>query len=267
VSHIRRIFLVALVMMVPQVVHAEATVGHVVLVSGAATLQQISNAPVEAKFGADVHKMDTLETHNGKLKILFNDKTLLTLGANTKVLVTEHFYNKKRAERSSVYDIVHGTVRAIVDKPGDLKTNDVQLQTPTAVAGIRGTDVAVHAAGKSARMACFNGAFKAYAKSNPENGVMVKTGEWTDISGPTPTKPLPVTASALKQFSDVMNGESVEDILNQLGAGALSETPEKIQPQPQHQEQPPQLPYLPGGNTNTPSDAGTGGDSPTPPGE
>lgn len=245
---------------------AETAVGHVVWVKGVATVRHVSGAAVPAAFGADVLQMDTLETASGELKVLFDDKTLLFLGANTKVLVTEHVYDPSKGERSTIYDVVRGTVRAIVDQPSVLKKNDVRLQTPTAVAGIRGTDVGVRMTGKTARMVCFNGLFEAYAKSNPEGKVMVKTGQWTDISGPTPTSPQPVTQDILRQFSDVLTSATLQEVMNQKGA-ALSATPPAASPSdegtppamapqaPLTPQQPVTPPIVPGGTTNTPSDA------------
>lgn len=260
-----------LVLVMPVLVRAEAAIGHVAFVKGAASIQHVSSGAVAAKFGADIFQMDTISTQDGEIKILFVDKTMLILGANSKVLITEHVYNPKNGVRKSLFSIVKGTVRAIVDQAGKLRENDVRLQTTTAVAGIRGTDAGVRAVGQSARMVCFDGAFEAFAKSNPEGKVMVRTGEWTDISGPTPTRPAPVTADVMRQFGDVLGSNGVKDILKQSGAEAIAvppsappppsgsqSPPETPSPTPQspQQEQPPAPQYLPGGNTNTPSDAG-----------
>lgn len=245
---------------------AETAVGHVVLVKGVATIRHLSGAAAPAAFGAEVLPMDTLETASGELKVLFEDKTLLFLGANTKVLLTEYVYNPSKGERSTIYDIVRGTVRAVVDQPSVLKKNDVRLQTPTAVAGIRGTDVGVNLSGKTSRMVCFNGLFEAYAKSNPEGKVMVKTGQWTDISGPIPSSPQPVTQDTLRQFSDVLTAATLQEVMNQKGA-ALSAPPPDVAPSPKgtapvvapqappSPQQPVTPPIVPGGTTNTPSDA------------
>jgi hypothetical protein len=265
-----------LVMVMPVLARAEASIGQVSFVKGAATVQHVSGSAEPAAFGADIFPVDTIETKAGEIKLLFADKTMLILGANSKVLITEHVYNPKKGVRRSLYDIVKGTVRAIVDQTGRLQENDVRLQTPTAVAGIRGTDAGVVTMANVARFVCFDGAFEASAKSNPAGRVMVKTGEWTEVRGPTPTRPAPVTVDVLRQFSDVLNGESVKEVLNQAGAEALaappsgtkdsSQTPQyqsappaeepATTPQSPQQEQPPSPQYLPGGTTNTPSDAG-----------
>ena len=268
------IIVAALLLAMSTVAHAEAPIGHVAFVKGAASIQHVSGAAMPAQFGADVFQMDTIETKGGEIKILFVDKTMLILGANSKVLITEHVYAPKSGVRKSLFSIVKGTVRTIVDQAMKLKENDVRLQTATAVAGIRGTDAGVQVRPRSARMVCFNGAFEAFAKSNPAGAVMVRTGEWTEISGPTPTRPAPITMDVMRQFGDVLEGDSLQDILNQAGAEAMAapptagtptqppassqpapETPSEV-PQSPQQEQPPTPQYLPGGNTNTPSDAG-----------
>lgn len=263
-------------LVVSAIAHAEASIGQVAFVKGAATIRHVSGAAVPAQFGAELFAMDTIETAAGEIKLLFNDKTLLILGPASKVLITEHVYNPRKGERRTLYDIARGTVRAIVDQAGKLRENDVRLQTPTAVAGIRGTDAGVRTSGAAARFVCFDGAFEAAARSNPAGAVMVRSGEWTEVSGPTPSRPAPVTPAVMRQFSEVLGGESVKDVLNQAGAEALAappaattdttqtpqyqsapptESPQET-PQSPQQEQPPTPQYLPGGTTNTPSDAG-----------
>lgn len=267
-----------LLLCVAVVARAEAPVGQVAFVKGAATIQHVSSAAGPAKFGDDVFQMDTIETGDGEIKILFADKTMLMLGSKSKVLITEHVYSPKTGVRKSIFSIVKGTIRTIVDQAVKLKENDVRLQTATAVAGIRGTDAGVQAQTRSARFVCFDGAFEAFAKSNPAGAVMVRTGEWTEVSGPTPTRPAAITPDMMRQFGDVLSDNGVRDILNQSGADTLaapppapSPAPAGSQPPPEaptptpqspQQEQPPTPQYLPGGNTNTPSDAG--GDTPTP---
>jgi hypothetical protein len=262
-----------LIVAVPILARAEAPIGHVAFVKGTANIQHVSSSASPAKFGDDVFQMDTIETKDGEVKILFVDKTMLILGANSKVLITEHVYAPKAGIRKSLFSIVKGTVRTIVDQAMKLKENDVRLQTATAVAGIRGTDAGVQAQARTARFVCFNGAFEAFAKSNPADAVMVRTGEWTEISGPTPTRPAAITPDVMRQFGNVVEGDSLKDILRQAGAETISalpaaatptQTPASSQPAPEtpgstpqspQQEQPPQPQYLPGGNTNTPSDA------------
>lgn len=258
----------------PVLARAEASIGQVAFVSGTATVSHLSSAAGAAKFGADIFQMDTIETKDGELKVLFVDKTMLILGANSKVLITEHVYNPKSGVRKSLFSIVKGTVRTIVDQAVKLRENDVRLQTATAVAGIRGTDAGVQAGARSARFVCFNGAFEASAKSNPAGAVMVKTGEWTEISGPTPTQPAAITPDVMRQFGEVLGSGGVKEILKQSGAEAIAAVPAtgtptppssgsqpppelpSSTPQSPQQEQPPTPQYLPGGNTNTPSDAG-----------
>lgn len=264
--------MILLVLAMPILARAESPVGQVAFVKGAASIQRVSAAAAPARFGTDIFQMDTLETQDGEIKVLFSDKTMLVLGANSKVLVTEHVFTPKNGVRKSLFSIVKGTIRTIVDQTVKLRENDVRLQTATAVAGIRGTDAGVHAMAQSARFACFDGAFEAFAKSNPAGAVMVRTGEWTEVSGPTPTRPAPITMDVMRQFGDVLGSDSVKEILNQSGAEAIAAPPPEApalpsgsQPPPEppapapqspQQEQPPQPQYLPGGNTSTPSDAG-----------
>lgn len=263
------------VLLLSAVAQAETAVGQVVFVKGIASIQHVAGAATPAAFGDSVQQLDTLQTAKGELRVLFDDKTLLTLGANSKVLVSEHVYKPAQRTRRSLFEIVTGTVRAIVDQPTALRENNIRLQTPTAVAGIRGTDAGVNVTADAAQFVCFNGLFEAHAKTNPRAGVRVKTGYWTEIRGDVPTPPAPITATTMQPFSGVLNKDELKDILKQSGAVPLTTPPPsasgttspQAQPQqttppppaPEQPTQPVTPPMVPGGTTNTPSDAANTG--------
>ena len=86
--------------------------------------------------GAKVFLGDRFQTgENSGAKILFNDDTLISLGANTKFEITEFVYNPSR--RKSVSNIVTGKIKAIIQRfEGE---TDVQFVTPKGIAGVKGT--------------------------------------------------------------------------------------------------------------------------------
>ncbi len=105
-----------------------AVKGQVTVISGGVT-EQISQ-------GARVFLGDRFQTgENSGAKILFNDDTLISLGANTQFEITEFVYNP--TSRKSVSNILTGKIRAIIQKfEGE---SDVQFVTPNGVAGVKGT--------------------------------------------------------------------------------------------------------------------------------
>ncbi len=105
-----------------------AVKGQVTVVSGGVS-EQVNQ-------GARVFLGDRFQTgENSGAKILFNDDTLISLGANTKFEITEFVYNPAR--RKSFSNILTGKVKAIIQKfEGE---SDVQFATPNGVAGVKGT--------------------------------------------------------------------------------------------------------------------------------
>ena len=91
-----------------------------------------------------IFRGDTLITeHEGGVTILLVDQSALTLTGRSKMLIDRSFYRLgSRAEkRNTKLQLLFGKVRAFVSKiTGD---SDYTITTPTAVAGVRGTDFAL----------------------------------------------------------------------------------------------------------------------------
>ena len=80
---------------------------------------------------------DQLRTlDDGKLKLVFRDDTVLTLAPNSQLAITDQVVGAAPVSR---FSLLLGTVRAVVTdryaKPG----SRFEVQTPTAIAGVRGT--------------------------------------------------------------------------------------------------------------------------------
>lgn len=128
-----------------------------------------------AQFKEDVSVGDAIETKGGNAKILFVDDTVLTLKENTKTLITQFLFNPSAKTRKSVFDVAHGKIRTVV---GKFYGNDqpVEIKTPTAVAGIRGTDVGADVGHNGTTFYCFSGKFDAFNVLSPDKVVPVSKG-------------------------------------------------------------------------------------------
>ncbi len=211
-------------------IEAEEAAGKVVFVKGKATVTRLQDRTTQdLAFNDDIFPMDTLQTGNGNIKILFKDETILSLSENSKVLITEYVYNPENGVRKSLFDILKGKVRTIVEKVST-KEDQVQLQTPTAVAGIRGTDVGTSLIGSVTQFLCFEGLIQTYFRDNPAQTVMVGTGQYTVIQNAPPTNPAPIPQDLQKQF--VQPSPSVKEVVNQAGAENLKKTEDVPPPKP-----------------------------------
>jgi hypothetical protein len=89
-----------------------------------------------------VHDGDTLITaKNSRVTLLMNDQSSLTLTPQSKMLIDQSLYDPAANRRDTKLKLLLGRLRAVVAKiTGD---SSYSIQTPTATAGVRGTDFAL----------------------------------------------------------------------------------------------------------------------------
>ncbi len=84
---------------------------------------------------------ELLETHNeAAMLVEFLDKTVLTLGADARLIVDTYVYDPKSGDGSSVFKLTVGTFRFI---SGKMPYGDVRILTPSAILGIRGSEAVI----------------------------------------------------------------------------------------------------------------------------
>ncbi|MBI5854950.1 MAG: FecR domain-containing protein [Nitrospirae bacterium] len=108
-------------------------------------------ASVQVKVSDDVLFKAVIETQSAsRSKALFLDDTLLTIGENSRVEITEQIYDPAGNRRSTVMSLVHGQVRALVGRVFEGAGSRFEIHTPSAVAAARGTHFVVWIADKTA---------------------------------------------------------------------------------------------------------------------
>ncbi|MFH0924580.1 MAG: FecR family protein [bacterium] len=86
-----------------------------------------------------VNATDVIETKTGtKVKIRFEDSSILSLGENTKLEIKEQVYAEESKFRKFIFKTIIGNVRSLVGKSAS-KDSTFEVETPTAVMGVRGT--------------------------------------------------------------------------------------------------------------------------------
>lgn len=97
-------------------------------------------AAVSAKLREDVYFKDVIETQAAsRAKALFQDDSILTVGENSRVEVSEHVYDPANNQRSTVLKLTQGKARALVGKLFAGAGSKFEIHTTTAVAAARGT--------------------------------------------------------------------------------------------------------------------------------
>jgi hypothetical protein len=94
--------------------------------------------PVDLK--QDVFAEDVLKTGvGGRVKILFRDDTLINLGEESEVSVSEFVIVPEKGLRKATLKLGRGVGRFIVGGTFPNQESQVEVSTPTAVMGVRGT--------------------------------------------------------------------------------------------------------------------------------
>ncbi|MDX8394339.1 MAG: FecR family protein [Mariprofundales bacterium] len=93
-----------------------------------------------ATTGQVVTAGDTLKTgDDGAIGVLFNDDTLISLGANSEYQLDDYVYKPKEGKFSFISTVVSGTLEFISGKITKMSPDSVAVKTPTGTIGIRGT--------------------------------------------------------------------------------------------------------------------------------
>jgi len=117
----------------------EGQVGTFVAVQGTVTLQPASlTAPQPVKAYDPIGPLAIIETKaSSRVKILFVDDTLITLGEQSRLEMTEQAY--RGVTRTFVAHLTRGTARVLVERPVTEENSVFEVHSRTAVATVRGT--------------------------------------------------------------------------------------------------------------------------------
>ena len=121
--------------------HSYAKIGDVI--------EQVGNTNIERKGGDvfegvqkdfDVESYDVVKTRDGKTAIQFVDETRVDVTENSKLVIDEFVYDPNTSTGKLALKASFGTVRYASGQIAKNSKQNVQIRTPTAVVGVRGTD-------------------------------------------------------------------------------------------------------------------------------
>jgi hypothetical protein len=185
----------------------------------------------KAKIGKKVCEGNRIKTPSGGMaKIVMKDKNILTLSSSTQI----HIFKYKIADSSPTkqvhLNLIYGKVRSLVKQKYKGKNEHFRVQTPSAVAGVRGTDflTSFDKNTKEAKVVTFSGLVAVGdldKTGNLINTVQVEPGFATSVqSGKKATKPLRLPASDFKGIEKSSNINPTNSGNIQLNNFVFSET-------------------------------------------
>lgn len=155
-NHLHAVTALALaICMAPGLVHAQAAAppaaaGMVKRVAGSANVER-GSAVAAIAVGDTIHVGDTLRTGaDGAIGLSLRDDTLLTVGANSEVVLNAFTFDSTTQDGSLLASVWRGTAAFVTGLIGKRAPEKVQVQTRSVVLGVRGTEFIVDA-GRGAR--------------------------------------------------------------------------------------------------------------------
>ena len=134
-------FLAFLLLTVTGNIYAAESIGGVLEQSGKpGSITRTTGEQLIAELDTGVQSYDNVETENGRLKIQFVDQTQISLTEHTLIEITEYVYDPDPSKSKMAMNFVAGTARFATGGLGLVPKENIQIETPTATIGIRGTD-------------------------------------------------------------------------------------------------------------------------------
>lgn len=99
--------------------------------------------PAAAVVGSAVRIGDTLHTgRGGSMGVTFRDDTIMSIGADTDIVVDEYLYAPGQDALKLVASLARGTLNYVSGVIARLRPEAVLIKTPTGTIGVRGTHFA-----------------------------------------------------------------------------------------------------------------------------
>lgn len=147
-----------------------ASVGKVVALSGDAIITR-DGKQVKATKASELEKSDVIKTdNNSKMQILFNDETIISVGKNSTLKISDYVFEKNNVKAE--FTMGNGVFRTITGKIGKIAPDNFKLKTKSASIGIRGTQIVTEVDDKVEKIFCTEGKIEV-SYSNPSIGTNV----------------------------------------------------------------------------------------------
>lgn len=119
---------------------AESMYGVLMVVKGSVKVQSASKQTTDAKVGSKVIEGDTIITGaDARAKVVMADRNVINVNPDTQVVIAKYENDAASGKKNVEMNLLQGKVRNNVEQTYDGEKNKFLIKTPTAVAGVRGT--------------------------------------------------------------------------------------------------------------------------------
>lgn len=185
----------------PSSAWAQSLHGVFMVVKGDVQILKEGAAPEKAKVGSKIHPGQTVATGaDSRAKIVMSDRNVVNVSPDTKLLIEKYENDPKKGTKDVEMKLIEGKVRNNVEQKYDGEKSKFIIKTPTAVAGVRGTQFMTSFSPRTGmtQIVTMKGAvsFSSLGKNGLPLGppVMVNKGETASAAAgapPEPPKPMP----------------------------------------------------------------------------
>lgn len=168
-------------------VWAETPVGRFTVVDGRVDVLRPGQTRAEpVGRDATVDAGDIVRTKsNSFAEIVFSDGAVLKISESSRVEIKDYVLTGNDKRKSGLLRLLRGKIRATVPKtlgsiiPVSIGPSNFEVETPTAVAGVRGTDFFVWFDRGTTGVFVLDGTVETRGVARPENALMVGAGYFT----------------------------------------------------------------------------------------
>jgi len=136
----------------------------------------------KARIGQQVDPQDVIITgKESRAKIVMVDNNEINISPESQIEIQHYQFDPNAGKKDVLLNVIYGKVRAKVEQHYDGKTSKFQVKTPSAVAGVRGTDfmTSFNRTDRSSQVVTFRGSVE-FGQPGPggtiRNGVFVNPG-------------------------------------------------------------------------------------------
>lgn len=173
--------------------------GVFMVVKGDVQVTNVQNVTAPAKVGSRINVGETVATGpDSRAKIVMSDRNVMNVLPDSKMKIEKYVNDPISGKKDVQLNLLEGKVRNNVEQTYDGEKNKFLVKTPTAVAGVRGTQFLTSYDSKSQTTAIVTlkgaVAFTTTGANGKSETVMVKKGEGSSASkgkGPEAPKALP----------------------------------------------------------------------------
>lgn len=195
-----------------------------------------------AKVGKKVAAGDTIVSGpDSRAKIVMADKNVINISPDSKITI-EKYENDGKERKNVELNVVYGKLRASVEQKYDGEKSKFNVKTPSAVAGVRGTDfiTGYNPSTRSAQIITFQGSV-AVGSPGPggsiQNPVFVQAGQMTTAgAGKPPEAPKAVPQDDLNKMNNESKAEAAP-AAKQDSSQASTDAQEKKEEKKEAQEE------------------------------